>query len=460
MTRQSLRCLGAALLALAAAACGDDSPGGTPPPPEYLGSIAVLVPENGLAALVTIEAERYDSAWVVLLDGPDAAPPRSGAAAFAGASEVTVGLTGLMADRAHALEVWLASGGTAGPADTVPVATAPLPAWIPAGIGAIGTDTLPGFVLLSLPDGAVIVDNQGRVRWYHHRPNGVLNSIQAHPDGRMTILDGNNGADHRFHVLDGLGRETGTLQCAAGRTTRFHDLRIEEDGSAWILCDETRVMDLTAEGGVADAEVTATVVQRLSPAGDLLFEWNSFDHFAITDLSLADRQGAAVNFTHGNGIALDADGGLLLSFRSLDEVTKVDTTTGAVAWRLGGLASQFTILGDPKGEFRRQHGLRVAGPGHLQLLDNGTAAPSRLVRYLLDEVARTATFEWEFIDDPATFTLVGGSSQVLPAGRGLVSFGRAGRVVEVDAAGARRWELTDLDGIYVFRAERLPGLPR
>ena len=134
-------------------------------------------------------------------------------------------------------------------------------------------------------------------------------------------------------------------------------------GDAWLLCDENRTMDLTALGGQAAAAVTATVVQHLSPDGTLLWEWNAFDHFAITDLPLADRAGAAVNFTHGNGIGFDSDSNLILGFRSLSEVTKVNRTTGAVIWRLGGLANQFTILNDPKGQFERQHGVRVAGPG-------------------------------------------------------------------------------------------------
>ncbi len=122
-------------------------------------------------------------------------------------------------------------------------------------------------------------------------------------------------------------------------------------------------MDLTAVGGQAAAAVTATVVQHLSATGAVLWEWNAFDHFAITDLALSERTGPAVNFTHGNGLGFDSDSNLILGFRSLDEVTKVDRVTGAVIWRFGGLANEFTILGDPKGSFQRQHGVRWAGPG-------------------------------------------------------------------------------------------------
>jgi len=219
-------------------------------------------------------------------------------------------------------------------------------------------------------------------------------------------------------------------------------------------------MDLSGLGGNAAAQVLGTVVQHVSPAGALLFEWNAFDHFAITDLPAADRMGPNVNFTHGNGVAFDDGGHLLLSFRSLSEVTSVDTATGAVRWRMGGLANQFTFQNDPKGAFERQHGVRPAGPSQVQLLDNGLAAPSRMARYLVNPATLTATMVWQFIDAPGTFTFVGGSTQYLPGSRALVSFGQAGRVVEVDAAGNRAWELQGLEGTYVFRAERIAGLYR
>jgi len=80
------------------------------------------------------------------------------------------------------------------------------------------------------------------------------------------------------------------------------------------------------------------------------------------------------------------------------------------------------------------------------------------VRYQLDTGAMTATMQWQFIDDPATWTAVGGSTQYHPDGHATVSFGRAGRVIEVDAGGNRVWALTGLDGTYIFRVQRLGSL--
>ena len=459
MPRLSATLGGVALVVAAAFACGDDDPSG-PPSPVFTGLVAEPVAENGLAAAAVVRGSGYDSVRVRALLPGGAAAVTSPAVTFEGDSIARVDVLGLHLETAYRVVADLWDGGALETApDTADFATGARPAWIPA-ITAVGTDTVPGLVALSLPDGEAIVDNQGRLVWYRAFPTNQLTSFTAHEDGSYTLA-ATIGTDGDILSLDRAGREVGRLACVNGRPTRFHDVLVVADGSRWMLCDEPRVMDLSALGGNAAAQVLGTVVQHVSPAGSLLFEWNSFDHFAITDLPAADRMGPNVNFTHGNGVALDSDGNLLLSFRSLSEVTSVDPVSGAVRWRFGGLASQFSIQNDPKGFFERQHGARPAGPAHLQMLDNGLAAPSRMVRYLVNPATLTATMVWQFIDAPGTFTFVGGSTQAVPLeDRALVSFGQAGRVVEVDAAGNRAWELQGLEGMYVFRAQRIAGLYR
>lgn len=454
MPRTSLRSLLAAALAATALACGDDDPSG-PSAPTYREAVVEANPQSVVAAAVRVRASGFDGARVRAFtegDTLDASPVFG----FEGDSVARVPVLGLLPGRDYAIEVRLVDGAAEAAVDTVAFTSGALPAWIPA-LTTIGTGS-PGLVTLSLPDGAVIVDDGGQVRWYRYSPNGNLNSFQAHASGAYTILDATDAADRKFRVLDREGAEVGTLACV-GRPTRFHDVMLLADGGAWLLCDETRTMDLSAVGGVAGAQVTGTVVQHLDPDGSLDFEWSVFDHFAITDLPEADRGGASVNFTHGNGIDLDAEGNLLLSFRSLNEVALVAVPSGAVLWRLGGLAGQFTFANDPEGGFERQHGVRAAGPAYIQMLDNRFDAPSRMVRYHLNPLTGVATLVWAFVDPPGTHTLIGGSSQPLPiSGGGLVSFGTEGRVVETDAAGNSRWEVSGLEGTYVFRAQRIASL--
>src|SRR2546428_777778 len=226
------------------------------------------------------------------------------------------------------------------------------------------------------------------------------------------------------------------------------------------MCDETRTMDLSGLGGVANAQVMGTVVQHVSSVGELLFQWNPFDHFEITDLAPASRTGPSVNWMHGNSLDLDSDGNLIVSFRSLSEITKIDTRTGAVLWRMGGLKNQFTFQDAGAPAFSFQHGVRLTAPAHLLLLDNlGDPAGSRAERYAYDAALHTAQLVASYGPSPGVTAQLGGSAQDLPGGRTLVSFGPAGRVEEYDASGQVVWHIEGNAG-YVFRAQRIRSLYR
>lgn len=444
------------ILALGTVVSACDSSDSTDPGshPRFVGAAAAANPNNAISAIVTVTATGYDSVYVRFWHDTVAAE-RTPSVPFGSDSVVSFPVFGLDTAASYAFEINLERQNKVGaPVDTLNHLSGSLPAWVPA-IGVLGTDTSSGFLLLSLPNGPVVIDNAGRVVWYRERPGGVLGSWTAQPNGEYTWLATTDSSG--YYRYNTLGEETGRYSCL-GYKTRFHDLLVTATGNVWIMCDEVATVDLTAFGGVDSAQVTATVVQHLDPSGQLQFQWRSLDHFQFTDVDPGILTGAAVNFTHSNAIELDGDGNLLLSSRSLDEVTKIDVTSGQILWRFGGLANQFTILGDPKGAFQRQHGLRSVGTNHLQFLDNGLSQPSRLVRYTLDTLAMTAALDWEFIDSPTTFAGVGGATQVYPDRGGLVTFGPAGRVVEVDASGTRRWELTGINGIYVFRAQRIASL--
>jgi hypothetical protein len=211
-------------------------------------------------------------------------------------------------------------------------------------------------------------------------------------------------------------------------------------------------------GGVAQARVTGTDVEHVAGDGTLLFHWSPFDHFAITDGQPADRIGTSVNWTHGNALDFDVDGNLIVSFRNLGEITKIDVGSGAVIWRMGGRQNQFTFFDPSIPEFSGQHSARISGPGELMILDNlGIPGESRGERYTMDEAARTVRLARSYTSSPTVVTQIGGSVQSLPNGRTLVSYGTAGRVEEYDAAGRLMWSIYGNAG-YVFRAERIRSL--
>jgi hypothetical protein len=367
---------------------------------------------------------------------------------------------GLLPATAYSLQVVAWGADTVATGEILAFTTGALPANLPS-FSAGGSDPSLGFVAFALDTWGLVIDNTGRVVWYRALTGGATLNFQPQATGRfvthpVTAAPGDLSAWTEF---DELGRVTRTFGCARGLKSRFHDLITEADGSYWVLCDETRTMDLSAAGGDAVAQVTATVVQHVLADGGASFEWNAFDHFAIADLEPALRTGPNVNFTHANSLDFDAEGNLLLSFRSLSEVTCIDTVSGAVRWRMGGRANQFT-LPEAGAPFVRQHGMRVIGPGRLQVLDNlGQQDGTRVEQYAYSPSALTASRTAAMSAAPAVTAVLGGATQRLPGGRTLAAYGNGNRVQEYDDAGNVVWEIHGNPG-YVYRATRISSLYR
>jgi hypothetical protein len=427
-------------------------------PVEFLSRTVAANPHNVLSAVVAVRTRRADSILIRFgtVGGTlDSATPSTPVAD----DETVVPVLGLVPETVYALQVVAhgACGAESGP--MLAFTTGSLPEDLPH-YSAGGASPSSGYVVFSAGAYGIVIDNSGRVVWYRRFPQGPGLNFQPLPTGRyaarpMPPVPGGTG----FWVeLDPLGEVTRSFGCARGLIPRFHDVIAELDGSHWLMCDETRMVDLSAVGGVAEARVTGTVVQHLGPSGSLLFEWSPFDHFDITDLDPAERTGADVNWTHGNAIDLDHDGNLLVSFRNLSEITKIDTRTGHVRWRMGGPRNQFTFQNTTMPPFARQHGVRVLGPGNLVLLDNlGEIGGSRAERYEYDEVRLMARQSAVFGGGSSVVASVGGTTQPLPGERTLVSYGTGGRVEEYDADGNVVWRIDGTAG-YVFRAQRIRSL--
>ncbi|MFN2399003.1 MAG: arylsulfotransferase family protein [Gemmatimonadaceae bacterium] len=450
--------LGAALVIVA---CADDpaAPSG-PVAPAIDATIVVPNSHNALSATLSVRLRHADSvaARFHLADTPSAGDSVTPAVLAAGDS-VAIPVLGLLPARRYVLRAVAYGAGGSVIGDSVELTTDTLPSDLPQ-YTVSGPDPSPGYVVFAAGKYGLVIDNTGRIVWYRRFPDGPGLNFLAQQNGRYAARPMTPDlSDLDLWVeLDPLGNVTRTLGCALGLQPRFHDLISDPDGGYWIMCDETRTMDLTSVGGFANARVTGTVVQHISASGAPLFHWSAFDHFAITDLEPADRTGATVNWTHGNAFDFHTDGSLIVSFRSLGEITKIHPVTGAVIWRMGGRRNQFTFVDTPVPAFSRQHSARMPALGALLLLDNvGNPGESRAERYAVDEATRTARLAHSYGSIPGVVTQIGGSVQSLPGGRTLVSFGTAGRVEEYDASGQVMWRIEGNAG-YVFRAQRIRSL--
>jgi hypothetical protein len=252
--------------------------------------------------------------------------------------------------------------------------------------------------------------------------------VTAPARGRGAALDG------VYRTLDENGRITRDFTATNGLPTQAHDMLFLPDGGYIALSQPIRVRNITGLEGAASANIVEVVIQEFDSFGRLVFEWRSWEHVRLTDTAATNeferRPPDVVSYMHGNGLALDRDGHIILSARRFDQLIKINRRTGRIMWRMGGPASvnnEFTFIDDPHNGFSGQHHPTILPNGNLLLFDNGTnqeGAPiSRVVEYALDQENRTARLVWSYAD--GRYAPAMGSAQRLPNGNTLIGWGTA-----------------------------------
>jgi hypothetical protein len=454
-----IRRLGSVIGLMILFACSDHPTGSATAAPAIGKAVVTANEHNVLSAVASVAVSDADSIAVVFRDADGVAGTDTSAAVPVRNGHADISVLGLRPSTTYHLRLIAWAGDRSTTGDVIVFSTGALPADLPS-YTAAGADPSPGFVVFASGPYAIAIDNSGRIVWYRRFSHSAGLAFVAQANGRYFARPTSaDTADSEHWVeLDALGNVVHQLPCAGGLVSRPHDLIVQLDESYWLMCDDTRTVDLSREGGQANAKVTGTAIQHIGADGRLLFSWSPFDHLDITDLDASKRAGTAVNWTHGNALDLDSAGNIVVSFRNLEEVTRINGTTGAVLSRLGGRKNQFTISGSTNPPFAQQHSARVSSANEIILLDNlGNPSESRAERYTVDWGSRTARLTGSFGSSPGVVTAIGGSVQSLPGGRMLVSFGTAGRVEEYDAAGNVVWRIQGNPG-YVFRAQRITSL--
>jgi hypothetical protein len=261
----------AALLAAGGCSFGSDrlfEPAACPEPMVTQAAVAAN-PTNALSVFVKAQVRHADS--VVLRFGVTALD--SATPAFNANGDSVVGhILGLYPATSYRAQVvaYNRCGTTRG--EMLAFATGVLPDDLPA-YTAGGLAPSPGYIVFASGNYGLVIDNTGRVVWYHRFPNGPGLNFQPQPNGRYaarpTVSVGQVGS---WVEIAPNGTVTRTLGCARGLQPRMHDLIAQPDGSYWLLCDEIRTLDLSAQGKLAQTPVIGTAVQRRSATGDVLFE--------------------------------------------------------------------------------------------------------------------------------------------------------------------------------------------
>lgn len=392
-------------------------------------------------------------------------------------NSMEVPVLGLISQSDYSMQVVAtATDGAGVTSDPVQFRTGSLPGDVPSFVALQTGDVQPGYTMVawmtplgsSVANPAVIVDQAGRVVWYRENAR-TISDWQKQKDGTYTVAVNNfdfisySYFVAQYQVFDNLGNLLRTWSATGSWLTDNHELLILPNGDALIMAFKQRIMDLTSIGGRANATVVGNILQRLSPSGAVQFQWDSFDHLPVAGIvSPVDLRGSYVDWTHANSIDVASDGNYLVSMRHLSQVLKIDSTTGAILWKLGGLGSDFQFAGDSLNGFSMQHGARELPNGNILMFDNGNEhvpPQSRAAEYRLDRANRTATLAWEYRALVSLYGFAMGFAQRLDNGNTLIAYGTGQRVQEVNPAGQVVWDLrSTVPGAGIYRAFRIASL--
>ncbi len=309
--------------------------------------------------------------------------------------------------------------------------------------------------------GAVIVDGDGQPIWENPLADRVTMNFQVQSYRESPVLTWWEGEIELGHgvgeyvIADTSYRTIRRVQARRGLRGDLHEFLITPRDTALLTSYVVTDADLSSVCGSRHGSIQDAVFQEIDlNTGRVLLEWHSLDHVALTE-SYAPVS-ADWDFFHINSVAVDGDGGLLVSARSTHTVYKLDRS-GSIVWRLGGRRSDFQM--GPGTGFAWQHDARRQGDGTLTVFDNGATpaveSRSRALILDVDEDAMTAGLVHEY-SHPRVLAGSQGSVQLLENGNVFVGWGEVPRVSEFDRSGRLLFDALLGDAYECYRAFRLP----
>lgn len=299
----------------------------------------------------------------------------------------------------------------------------------------------------------LIVENTGEIYTYIGL-NSISLDFKKQPNGNLTYFEDRT---LNFYELDISYRKIDSFYCGNGYPTDGHELRVLPNRHGLLMSYDTQSVDMSkiVVGGDTNALVIGLIIQEIDENKNVVFQWRSWDYIPITEAQHQNLTLSYIDYIHGNAIELDNDGHYLISSRHLDEITKINSSSGDIIWRLGGPQNDFTFINDPDGKFYYQHAIRRLPNGNIILFDNGnfhTPPHSRAVEYSLDEVNMTATMAWQYRNTPERFGFAMGFAQRLDNGNTFISWGSTNpTLTEVTYTGEIMLEMTLPQGFYSYR---------
>ncbi len=255
-----------------------------------------------------------------------------------------------------------------------------------------------------------------------------------------------------------------------GLIADLHEFELTARDTALITAEYPVIVNATSVKGSAQEVVLDSVVQEIDiPTGLVLFQWDSLDHVPLaasystlpTKAHAANGIGNPFDYFHLNSIQPDTDGNLLISSRNTWAVYKLNQSTGAIMWTLGGKKSSFRL--GPGASFAFQHDVRVRAYGDqfVTMFDDGAGPPyvhsqSRALKLELNLKHRTANVAGQHEHSPPLLSSFEGSDEQLPDRDDFVGWGQQPYFSEYNPEGKLVFDGRFVDDNISYRAFRFP----
>jgi hypothetical protein len=223
-----------------------------------------------------------------------------------------------------------------------------------------------------------------------------------------------------------------------------HDGRLLRNGNVLLLCSTelpTRIAK-QIKGGLAGTEqvngnINGDYLIEKTKDGRTVWEWRAWEHMDPEEFPITSPSDSRSEWTHANGIAELPDGNMLVSFRNISTIVRINRRSGAIDWKMG------------PPPLSGQHAPTPLPNGNILVFDNGPFRADTGVQPFsraLEIDPRTNAVVWKYQDGTAPgsnhffFSSRISNAQRLPNGNTLINEGLYGRLFEVTADGDVVWE--------------------
>ena len=209
-------------------------------------------------------------------------------------------------------------------------------------------------------------------------------------EGNVLVLGFGQGEDI---VMNSHYQAVATVKGGDGLSADLHDFQIAPHDLAYITAYNPIRCDLSSQGGPRDGVILDPVVEEIDmKTGLVRWEWHSLDHVAVGESETSPPSVSAWDWFHLNSIDPEPNGDIFISARNTWADYQIQSGTGNILWRLGGLKSSFKM--GPGTQTAWQHDGRILPDGEVTLFDDGSNPPvhsqSRALRIARSALTRAA----------------------------------------------------------------------